>query len=611
MCGITGGISLNGSFDFRVEIGLMNDIIAHRGPNSKGIYVDEMSRICFGHRRLSILDLSELGQQPFKIEDYVISYNGEVYNYIELRGELEAIGVKFYSETDTEVILQAYINWGDTCVNKFNGMWAFAIYNPKKQEVFCSRDRFGIKPFYYTIIQNRFYFASEIKAFLVLDGWESVLNLNRAYDFLEFSLTSHTSETMLEGVLELRGGNNLNISINKGTYIINQYYSYDEDNKNFNGFSENQHFNHFEQLFRDAIRISLRSDVKVGSALSGGLDSSTIVSIINEQLKFIGEEHKQECVSAVFTHFDKNIDESIFIDLLAKEKFIQVHKVQPSWDHLIENLDKMVWHQDEPIPTLSIYAQFTVFEEASRKGLIVMLDGQGADEILGGYESFYEGYFKELLRSNPFLVLPALIGYSFNHKKIPFKKLRNKFFGSLSQQNWFTEIFINKVQKFERNKKKSVRGMSEDYLEHFGLHSLLKFEDRNSMAFSVESRVPFLDFRVVEYALSAPTSIKIKNGIRKYILRKAFQKILPKAIYSRFDKLGFPTPQERWTIENYEIVTKMLNEAIQSMPQIFNLESFKKAKFLLKDGDKDFIYLAWRIILFGKWIKLFKVKIIL
>jgi asparagine synthase (glutamine-hydrolysing) len=608
MCGITGGVSLLSGFDFQPEVERMNDYIAHRGPDGKGIYIDDMHRVCFGHRRLAILDLSDLGHQPFKINDYVITYNGEVYNYLELRVELEAIGVKFFSQSDTEVILQAYIQWGDSCVNKFNGMWAFAIYNKDKNKVFCSRDRFGIKPFYYTIHRSHIYFASEIKAFLALDGWESKLNLSRANDFLTHSLISHTSETLLEGVLELRGGYNLNINLENGTYEIQQYYRYDSIHQNHKGVTEKDQLIHFEFLLRDAVRISLRSDVKVGSALSGGIDSSTIVSIISEQFRVKGQEDKQECVSAVYTDLDKNIDESFFVNILAEEKQVKVHKIQPNWQHLMDNLDKMVWHQDEPIPTLSIYAQFAVFEEASNKGLIVMLDGQGADEILGGYESFYEGYFKELLRSSPFLILPSLIGYLISHKKIPFEMLFKKIFSKASQQNWFSESFSNQVKNYSRNDKKSVRGMSEDYLENFGLHSLLKFEDRNSMAFSVESRVPFLDFRVVEYALSLPTNLKIKKGIRKYILREAFKQILPKSIYSRFDKLGFPSPQERWSIENYKDITKMLNDAIKRSPQIFNLESFRDAENLIKCGDKNFIYLAWRVILFDKWSKLFKVK---
>ncbi len=609
MCGIVGGVSLKVSYDFKLEVGRMSESIAHRGPDGSGIYIDERRRVCFGHRRLAILDLSELGHQPLKIDNYIITYNGEIYNYLELRVELESIGVQFYSQTDTEVVLKAYIQWGDTCVSKFNGMWSFAIYNELNHKIFCSRDRFGIKPFYYTLHQDRLYFASEIKAFLVLDHWVSKLNLDRAYDFLSNSLISHTPETLLDGVWELRGGHNLTINIDQGTFFTQQYYSCYLNQQTFSIKSEKDHTSDFEKLLRDAVRISLRSDVKVGSALSGGLDSSTIVAIVNEQLTANNDANKQECVSAVYTESDKTIDESYYIDALALEKQIHVHKVQPNWEHLMANIDKMLWHQDEPVPTLSIYAQYAVFEEASRRGLTVMLDGQGADEILGGYESFYIGYFNELIRSNPILVLPALTGYLLNHRKLPTPKIWYKYLFSPGNQNWFNQNFTNNVKPYIRRKKSSVRGMSEDYLEHFGLHSLLKYEDRNSMAFSIESRVPFLDFRVVEYSLALPTQLKINKGIRKYILREAFRKILPNSIYLRFDKLGFPTPQERWSIENVDIVTKMLFDTVYGMPEIFNTKIYDNSKEMIKSGNKDFIYLAWRIILFGKWMKLFKVQL--
>jgi asparagine synthase (glutamine-hydrolysing) len=608
MCGIVGGISLKNKFDFADEIGRMNTAIAHRGPDSDGMYLNEQGTVCFSHRRLAILDLSELGHQPMQIGEYVICYNGEVYNYVELRVELAALGIKFISNTDTEVILQAYICWGEAVIAKLNGMWAFAIYDGIKQEVFCSRDRFGIKPFYYTELNNRVYFASEIKAFLQIEGWVSTLNTSRAYDFLANSLVSHTTETMLQGVHELRGGCNLRINLKQGTYEYWKYYKL-EELKPQSVQTEAAHIRNFNELFRDAVRIALRSDVKVGSALSGGLDSSSIVAIVNEQLREVGQHQKQECVSAVYTAQDKGIDESIYIDLLAAEKQVKVHKTQPSWEHLIANLDKLVWHQDEPFSTLSIYAQYTVFEEAARQKLIVMLDGQGADEILAGYESFYEGYFKELLATQPLAFVPALLGYTVKHKNYPFGKLMEKFLPKPKQPIWFQKVFLDKIQPYRRNKKTTVRGMSEDYLEHFGLHSLLKFEDRNSMAFSVESRVPFLDYRVVEYALNAPTSIKIKRGLRKYVLREAFKNILPKAIYSRFDKLGFPTPQERWTIENIDKVLIMLKDALKELNELVDVKAFDNAEKYILDRDKSFIFLVWRIIIFARWIQLFKVKI--
>jgi asparagine synthase (glutamine-hydrolysing) len=609
MCGITGGISLHKSFNFAVDINRMNNSIAHRGPDSEGIFIDENSRVCFGHRRLAILDLSELGKQPLTIDEYTITYNGEIYNYLELRNELESLGVNFISQTDTEVILQSYIYWGESCINKFNGMWAFAIYNPKKQEVFCSRDRFGIKPFFYTVFDNRLYFASEIKAFLQIKEWESKLNISIAYDFLAHSLVSHTNETFLNGVFDLRGGHNLKIDLSNGNYSIYKYYSYEYNSNNNSQFSEKEHLEYFEQLFKNAVKLSLRSDVKVGSALSGGLDSSTIVSIVNTFLKTNSDQKNQECVSAIYSNEDKGIDESEFIDILSNYLNLKVHKTEPNWEHLMTNLDKLIWHQDEPFPTLSIYAQYSVFEIAANNNLKVMLDGQGADEIFAGYESFYEGYFKELISDNPLNIFQAFIGYVRKHKKFPLNKIAEKIFLKSNFNFGFRNKFSLAAKPFIRQNKFTVRGMSEDYLENFGLHSLLKYEDRNSMTFSVESRVPFLDYRVVEYALNLKTNLKIKNGIRKFILRESFRKILPDKITSRYDKLGFPTPQERWTIENSFKVESMLIEALNDLKDLFDIESFLDIRKRILNKDKVFIFFIWRIIIFSRWRKQYNVQI--
>jgi asparagine synthase (glutamine-hydrolysing) len=609
MCGITGGVGLYKSFNFTSDIKNMNNSIAHRGPDSEGIFIDVNSRVCFGHRRLAILDLSNLGKQPLTIDKYAISYNGEIYNYIELRTELESLGVKFNTQTDTEVILQSYIYWGDSCVDKFNGMWAFAIYNPKKQQVFCSRDRFGIKPFYYTVFDNRLYFASEIKAFLQINEWQSKLNISIAYDFLAHSLVSHTNETFINDVLDLRGGHNLIIDLLNGNYNIYKYYSYENVSNNNIYFSEKEHFEFFEKLFKDAVKLTLRSDVKVGSALSGGLDSSTIVSIMNTLLKTKSEQKNQECVSAIYSNKDKGIDESEFIDILSNSLNLKVHKTQPNWDHLMTNLDKLIWHQDEPFPTLSIYAQFSVFEIAAKNNLKVMLDGQGADEIFAGYESFYEGYFKELFSDNPLNIFQALLGYFKKHKKFPFSKIAERILLKPNTNFGFSKKFRSEAKVFIRENKFSVRGMSEDYLEHFGLHSLLKYEDRNSMTFSVESRVPFLDYRVVEYALNLKTNLKIKNGVRKYILREAFRKILPDKITSRYDKLGFPTPQERWTIENAAKVESMFIEALNDLRDLFDVGSFLDIRKRINTKDKVFIFFIWRVIIFSKWRKQYNVQV--
>ena len=354
MCGIAGAIYLKKYYDFEDDLENMSQLISHRGPDDQGVFYNNNNQVHFAHRRLSILDLSSLGHQPMHHEDYVITYNGEIYNYIELRNELIKLGYNFISETDTEVLLKGYCEWGSDVVNKLNGMWAFAIYDPSKNHVFCSRDRFGIKPFYYTVIDsNRFYFASEIKAFTKIKDWNPVLNNSIAYDFLKNSVVNHTENTFFQNVFELRGGNNIIINLKTGKYNKIKYYDPEliiDKNKNWS-------INKFKNLLIDSIKLRLRSDVKIGSALSGGLDSSTIVSVVNNLLKKESKTSLQECVSACYDDIDNKIDESKYVDILKNNKELIVHKTIPDWDRLMSNLDKVIWHQDEPFSTLSIFAR--------------------------------------------------------------------------------------------------------------------------------------------------------------------------------------------------------------------------------------------------------------
>lgn len=606
MCGIAGVIAFKSSNIDSKVVSKMTDIIKHRGPDSEGIYSNNDATVLFGHRRLSILDLSDSGRQPMEFSDFVITYNGEIYNYIELRNELEAFGISFKTQTDTEVILAAYKYWGNSCVDRFNGMWAFAIYDKTNGTVFCSRDRFGIKPFYYTMFNGDFYFASEIKCFTILPNWISRLNQSRAFDFLNSGYLSHTEETLFQNVYELRGG--FNYVLNIRTKEFNKYRYYDpsvfQSEKTF--LESKEKIKLFRDLMTDSIRIALRSDVKVGSALSGGLDSSTIVAVVNNILKEQGKENLQDCISACYLNNEKNIDESKYIDSLSEYSSLSVHKVFPSWEKFIKDLDSMVWYQDEPIPTMSIFAQYCVFEEAKKHNLKVMLDGQGADEILAGYESFYKPYFINSLFKNPFKAIISFLNYTIKHRQYPFRVI-GKLFNSKLENRIFIDEFLSLVSPFNRPHDTSISLASNNHMTGFALHSLLRFEDRNSMAFSIESRVPFLDYRVVNMCLSLNDEFKINKGVRKFILREAFKDILPKSIYARFDKLGFPTPQERWTSENATFVHALFEEAINSYPQIFSKEILINAYNRLERKEKDFVFFVWRVINFKKWVDKFSV----
>ena len=608
MCGIAGVIAIKNSLINESVVLKMTDVIKHRGPDSCGEYINTDCTVVFGHRRLSILDLSEFGSQPMEFNESVITYNGEIYNYIELRDELVKLGNSFYTNTDTEVILAAYKEWGYSCIERFNGMWAFAIYDKSKDIVFCSRDRYGIKPFYYTYFNGDFYFASEIKCFTILQDWISTLNHSKAYDFLNSGYLSHSEETLFKDVLELRGG--YNYIINVKTKESNKYMYYDTSVFQSDSFfaNEEQTVTKFKQLLTDAIKISLRSDVNVGSALSGGLDSSTIVAVINKLLKDEKKEGLQECISACYENNEVNVDESKYIDSLAAHTSLSVHKVFPSWDKFLDSIDKMVWFQDEPIPTMSIFAQYCVFEEAKKNNIKVMLDGQGADEILAGYESFYKPYFQTIIKKKPLHAIQSFLNYIIKHRQYPFRIIK-KILNINKTKIAFKKTFLDGIQPFVRPIDSNINIASNNHIKGFALHSLLRFEDRNSMAFSIESRVPFLDYRIVNMSLLLNDEFKINKGVRKYILREAFKDILPKSIYARFDKLGFPTPQERWTLENADYVNNLFIESVKQFPQIFLEEILVGSHKKIMKKDKEFIFFVWRVINFKKWVDRFSVNL--
>jgi len=609
MCGIIGIVSLGVSRIDKLQLKQMTDIIAHRGPDGEGHWLNDDRTIGFGHRRLSIIDLSPKGRQPMEYKNLVITYNGEIYNYIELRKELIQEGYTFSSDSDTEVILASYDHWGEECVLRLNGMWSFIIFDKINNIAFCSRDRFGIKPFYYYQANNQLYLASEIKQFTIVPGWKAKINKTRAFDFIQNSLINHTSETLFDQVYELRGGHNLIIDLTCHDYRIERYYLPNKTTAAADNMVANSvEIENFNNLMNDAVKLAMRSDVKVGSALSGGIDSSIIASVSSELLKADGKPGNQECISACFT--DDKIDESFYIDALSDYADIKVHKVYPSFLDFINNLDKIVWHQDEPFATLSIYAQYTVFREAAVKGITVMLDGQGADEILAGYSSFYKPHLTSLLKINPLNGFKLIIDYLRIHKEYNLHLIFKHLLKTNRHLDLFASGYKDQIEKpFKRPIETSIEECSFNHLTGFGLHSLLRYEDRNSMAFSVESRVPFLDFRVVRLSLSLKDELKINKGVRKYILREAFKNNLPGVIYKRYDKLGFPTPQQRWTIENKSIFVSLLKEAKLLLED--KIISREKLNQLLttKSLNNEDISTAWRIIIFSRWVKVYNVNI--
>ena len=571
MCGICGTVHFDNSPIQEQNLRLMMLKMKHRGPDDEGVFAD--NNIGFGFVRLSIIDLSEAGHQPMTdiSQRYTIVFNGEIFNYIELREELKTMGVRFRTQTDTEVLLAMYTQFGADCLHKLNGMFAFAIYDKVTQQIFAARDRFGVKPFYYYQTENSFYFASEIPSLLAVAKKKFSANEKVITDYLTFNRTDQTNETFFNGIYKLQHGSYLTI---KGTEIrIGKWYDLRSRITKLKGNKET-----FRKLLIDAVKLRLRSDVPVGVCLSGGLDSSAITSIIAREL------HRPDVhtFSAIFNS-DSKVDESKFINLY-KQELSNMHFVVPDSDRLLENMTHFIQVHAEPIPTTSPFAQYCVMQLAQNQ-VTVTLDGQGADEHLGGYHYFFGFYFKDLFKHLKWVKLTKeMIRYCQIHKSIyAFKTfvyfLLPSGLKSKTSMNKMHCLHADFIKNNESNQSKIVhelyasKSLHEALLNHFEykLEHLLKWNDRNSMAFSIESRTPFLDYRLVEYSLSMEPNQIIRDGVTKYMLRESMKGILPEEIRTRQDKIGFETPQDEWF--RTDKFQKIINEILLS-------ESFKNRKII-------------------------------
>ena len=593
MCGILGVWNRGGAVDLRAMERSLS-MLRHRGPDDEGYllaatqegrrihcggkdtrdelglsvihrFFDQKVDLALGFRRLSILDLSASGHQPMSNEDESVwvVHNGEIYNYIELRKQLEGLGHSFLSKTDTEVILHAYEEWGTDCVRSFNGMWSFAIVDLKKNRIFCSRDRAGVKPFYYVSEGRRFAFASEIKALLALDGIVSRPNDQIIADYLFSGLLDHTEETFFKNIYQLRPGQYL--LIENQEQKIRSYWDIEPREVRFS--REENYAQQFEKLFEDSIRLRLRSDVPIGTCLSGGLDSSSIVCMANRMMfegnevnpRLIGE--KQKTFSSCFE--DPVYDERRYIEMITRQTNAENNYVFPSGESLNENLADLVWHQDEPFDSTSIYAQWDVMRLAGERGVTVLLDGQGGDELLGGYlTSFYYLFVQSLKHGDLRGLVKEMRGYRNKHRNGLNPLIKTVWSSMISTgiKHVFRRGVGRRMEWAEKGfRKKYLRTFQwpskfetdlDNYLYHIfrflTLPRLLHSEDRNSMAFSLETRLPFLDFRLVEYVFSLPSEQKIKEGVTKVVLRNAMRGILPEEVRSRHDKMGFVTPEDIW-----------------------------------------------------------------
>ncbi len=667
MCGIAAIVSFSGPRCLS-HVTRMVDVVSHRGPDDKGLkymglgeadqpagstgasaargglgpmhensVVPEDSMVALGHRRLSIFDLSAAGRQPMTLGDtgLWIVYNGAVYNFLELRDRLAGMGYEFRSQTDTEVILAAYDAWGESCLEKFNGMWAFVLIDTKSGVVFAARDRFGIKPLYVYESSGRYLaFASEIKQFTVLPEWKARLCPQRGYDFLAHGLFDHTRQTLFQGVNQLRGGESLMVSLKTPhRRDINVWYSLPEAEKPVSA-SLAEASERFRDLLVDAVRLRLRSDVPVGSCLSGGLDSSTIVCIANRILNSRGVSGLQETFSSCFD--SARYDERQYIQAVARQIGVQPNYTFPTLSGLFSDLDDLIWHHDEPFGGTSIYAQWCVFRLTQARGVKVMLDGQGADEQLAGYHGFHGSHLSALLVKGHIARLVREIrwlrqrhGYDLGYAirglagvLLP-GRLRQAAFrlkglaGKGIAPPWLNVAALKKagvrLEDLVLNLGAigvGVKQVSMSQLRTSCLSMLLHHEDRNAMAYGVESRVPFLDYRLVEFVIPLPDEYKIWEGESKVILRRATNGLIPEVVRRRQDKMGFVTPEEIWVRqEGTSEFRREIESAVAAAPAWFNSNAMIGWFEAVVSGKRPFKFNLWRVVCFGRWIKRFNVQL--
>jgi asparagine synthase (glutamine-hydrolysing) len=556
VCGICGIVAL-GRPPETETVSRMASELDHRGPDGAGSFAAE--GVALGFRRLAIIDLSDAGDQPFASEDGALQlvHNGEVYNYRELRRELEAHGHRFRSATDTEVILAAYREWGERCVERFNGMWAFALWDGPRRRLFASRDRFGVKPFYYRLDGERLAFASEPRAFRADPDARLEPNPRAVREYLEQAYLDHTEETFFAGIRKLPPAHSL--VFDDDGLRIERYWRLKPHDPPAGDPAEA-----VRELFLDSVRLRLRSDVPVGTALSGGIDSSAIAVCVDRLLRTEAENavavgSRQRTFTAYFE--DPGFDERPYAEAVVEQTGAEPRWISFSDDELVDDLPRIVEAQGEPFGSTSICAGWYVMREAKRSGLTVMLDGQGGDEVLAGYRAHLGHRLADLLADRRFGELRAeLAGFSAEHSPIALVTALSRPFAP--------ELVTRIVRARARGSAGLVhpdlrsvpaaaapngspfpdrlRRHQQLILTRRGLPELLRYEDRNSMAHSLEARVPFLDYRLVELCFSLPGGELVGGGRTKAVLRRALRDLLPPSVRERRDKLGFVTPEKRW-----------------------------------------------------------------
>lgn len=594
MCGVAGIVS-NGFIDEDVTKRMLG-MQFHRGPDNQGTWCSpahvDREMVILGHRRLSILDLSDAAAQPMvdSTGRFVLTYNGEIYNYLEIRQELARDGVVFRSHSDTEVVLEAYKRWGVDCVEHFNGMYAFALYDQTRGKLFCARDRYGEKPFLYSFGKDFFAFASEYKALLQHPG------ISLDHDEWRLIRAAHSAGTGLDGdrqtvfraVQQLLPGEAMEVDVNSLRHRIWRYWCI-EPVELREGVDERAVFDEFRELLTDAVRLRLRSDVPVGSCLSGGLDSSAIVCIARGLL---GPEATYNTFTGRFP--GTPADEWHYARRVIEATGVQSHVVEPTVERFLEDLPEFIWYNELPVGSSSQFAQWCVFRLAKERGVTVLLDGQGADEALGGYEQIFAHYVRALEERGEMerlrRELPRIRERYPLALRPPARALQDRL--PFRVRHWFSNRFdIGTSLLYGLRPEVAARIRAENALPRkagfnalanaleqasFGrfLTTLLRYGDRNSMAHSREVRLPFCDHRIAEFVFRLPPHLVMGEAQTKRLLRESMRGILPEGIRTRWNKQGFRPPQDLWF--HSEAFLKLVRETLAT-------KSFQESGYWIPD----------------------------
>ena len=618
MCGICGLIS--SSTEVPGWLAGMNAVQVHRGPDGGGTWVSTDGRVHLAHRRLAILDLSEAGAQPMADPEgrYVITYNGEIYNYLELKAELQRMGAQFHSHSDTEVILEAYKAWGEACLGRLNGMFAFALYDTVTRRLFCARDRYGEKPFLFTAKPGLLAFASEYKALLRLPGVSPEQDEFRLLQSLYNPSTGLDADrqTVFNAIQQLLPSEAMTVDADTLEMRIWRYWDV-RPRDDYAALSEADAFALFGELLTDAVRIRLRSDVVVGSCLSGGLDSSAIVSLVRKRLHPEGEYH-------TFTgRFPgTGADEWRYAEPVIAESHVTSHIVEPTSAKFAAEISEFLWYNELPVGSSSQYAQYCVFRLAKENGVTVLLDGQGADELLGGYEQYFQFYVDALAETGDEgrkdRELPLIRERYPLALTPPARALRDRL--PFGLRRWLSHrlnigtnmLYGLKPDAAQRVAKETQRGRVEGfhalgsalYQDTFGMYltTLLRYGDRNSMAHSREVRLPFCDYRLAELALSLPPGYLMGEAQTKRLLRESMRGILPEVVRTRWNKQGFRPPQETWF---QGPLLALVEDLLHARPFLespyWDASWWHKALKRLKRGETQLGWALWQPFIGEAW----------